>query len=75
MFALKIPEGTDMKANVGTADKVIRIILGIALLSMFYFVTGPVKWVGLLGIVLIVTAIMSWCPIFAMLGIRSNKSS
>jgi hypothetical protein len=64
-----------MKANVGTVDKVIRVILGIALLSLFYFVEGPVKWVGLLGIVLIVTAIMSWCPIFAMLGIRSNKSS
>ena len=62
-----------MKQNVGSIDKVIRVVLGLALLSLIYFLEGPVRWIGLAGAVLIATAAMSWCPIFAMLGIRSNK--
>ncbi|MCG6975092.1 MAG: DUF2892 domain-containing protein [Acidiferrobacterales bacterium] len=62
-----------MKQNVGSVDKVIRVVLGVALLSLIYFLDGPVRWVGLVGAVLIVTAAISWCPIFAVLGLSSNK--
>ena len=62
-----------MKQNVGSVDKVIRVVLGVALLSLIYFLDGPVRWVGLAGAVLILTAAISWCPIFAMLGLNSNK--
>ena len=62
-----------MNQNVGSVDKVIRVVLGVALLSLIYFLEGPVRWVGLAGAVLIATAAISWCPIFAMLGLNSNK--
>ncbi len=63
-----------MLKNVGNIDRRIRIVLGIALLSLIYFIEGPWRWVGLAGLVLIVTAIVRWCPIFATLGLNSNKS-
>jgi hypothetical protein len=63
-----------MKQNVGSVDKVIRVVLGVALLSLIFFLEGPVRWVGLVGAVLIVTAAISWCPIFAVLGLSSNKA-
>jgi hypothetical protein len=68
-----IIRGIFMKQNVGSVDKVIRVVLGVALLSLIYFLDGPVRWVGLVGAVLIVTAAISWCPIFAVLGLSSNK--
>ncbi|WP_231563640.1 DUF2892 domain-containing protein, partial [Anoxybacillus sp. KU2-6(11)] len=40
-----------MKANVGSVDRIIRFILGIALLGLF-FLEGNIKYVGILGIVL-----------------------
>jgi hypothetical protein len=62
-----------MTHNVGTTEKVIRIILGIALLSLIYFMEGSMRWVGLVGAVLIVTALIGWCPISAVLGINTAK--
>lgn len=60
-----------MKVNVGSADKVIRIVMGIVLLSLIYFLQGNVRWVGLIGIVPILTALMGWCPLYTLLGIRT----
>jgi hypothetical protein len=64
-----------MKQNVGTVDKTIRLVLGVLLLALIFVLEGPVRWVGLAGIVLIVTALINWCPIFAMLGISSKKGA
>lgn len=62
-----------MQVNVGSADKIIRIVLGVALLSLIYFLSGNVRWVGLIGIVLILTALMGWCPLYTLFGIRTCK--
>ena len=62
-----------MTPNIGTTEKVIRIIVGVALLSLIYFLEGPMRWVGLVGAVLIVTALINWCPISAVLGINTAK--
>lgn len=60
-----------MNPNVGSADKVIRIIIGIALLSMLLWVQGNAKYWGLIGIIPIATALMSWCPAYAIVGIKT----
>lgn len=62
-----------MKANLGNVDKVVRIILGLGLLSLIFLLEGNIRWVGLAGGVLIATVFMSWCPIYAVLGLRTNK--
>ena len=53
-----------MKPNVGSADKIVRIILGVFLLSLTMW--GPQTLWGLVGIVLLATALVNWCPIYAM---------
>lgn len=57
-----------MKKNVGTLDRGLRIIGGIALLSL---AANGSMW-GLVGIVPLLTGILGWCPPYQMLGINTN---
>lgn len=67
MFNLKY---TDMKCNVGKTDKVIRIIVGLAIgAAGIYFKS----WWGLIGIVPIFTALINWCSLYLPFGIRTCK--
>ena len=63
-----------MKPNMGTADRIIRILVA-AVIAILYF-TGTVS--GTLGIVLLVlaavfvaTSVVSFCPLYAPFGIRT----
>ena len=60
-----------MKKNMGTIDRSIRIIAGLALLGLA--VTG--KMWGLVGIVPLLTGIVGWCPPYQLLGINTIGSS
>lgn len=60
-----------MKANIGTADRVIRLLLAVGLFSLFFILSGDQKWLGLIGIVPLGTALMQWCPLYTLFGIRT----
>ena len=60
-----------MQKNVGTADRVIRVILGLALLSLLVLRQDGLRWLGLIGLVLLFTSAMSWCPLYVLLGIKT----
>ncbi len=60
-----------MNHNVGTLDKVVRVIIGLALWSLIYFLDGNIRWVGLIGVVPLMTALMGFCPLYALFGIRT----
>lgn len=60
-----------MKVNVGNVDRVIRVLLGVALLSLFFLAEGNLKWLGLIGLVPIATALMRFCPLYTVLGIST----
>lgn len=60
-----------MQANVGGADRIIRIILGLGLLSLLFILEGDVRYLGLIGIVPIATALMNWCPAYTLFGINT----
>ena len=62
-----------MKKNVGTADKWIRIILGVAVLSLLIWVPGGLKWLGLIGLIPLITAFLGFCPLYVLFGISTNK--
>lgn len=62
-----------MKKNVGNTDRWIRIVLGIALLSLIVFLDGGIRWIGLIGLIPLITGILNYCPIYALLGIGTNK--
>ena len=60
-----------MQKNVGSIERVIRFIVGVLLLTVAYFNQGTwLFWVGLIGILPIVTAIMRWCPANLVFGIK-----
>jgi hypothetical protein len=64
-----------MKANVGLADRVIRIILAIVI-GILYFthvITGTLGIILLiLGIVFLITALVSVCPIYLAVGMSTK---
>jgi Protein of unknown function (DUF2892) len=59
-----------MKKNVGTIDRTVRIIAGLALLGVAY---NGKTW-GLIGIVPLLTGIIGWCPPYQLLGINKDKA-
>ncbi len=65
-----------MKKNVGSIDKVIRLIIAIIAFYLAYNGTVGSPWDYVLyavGIIMLLTAAMGTCPIFSILGISSNK--
>ena len=59
--------------NVGQTDKWIRIVLGIVLLSMFFFVEGNAKYFGILGIIPLYTGLTGKCALYKLLGVNTRK--
>ena len=57
--------------NIGSADSIIRIAAGIAILSLAFI--GPATPWGYVGIVLIATAILNFCPIYALFKLNTRK--
>jgi hypothetical protein len=65
-----------MKANIGSLDKVIRIILVIvfAMLYITKMVEGTAGTILLIAAgVLLLTSIINFCPLYTILGLNSNK--
>lgn len=62
-----------MIRNVGTIDRLVRAVAGLAILSLV--LVGPQTLWGLLGLVPLLTAVVGWCPPYAMLGINTCRSS
>jgi len=60
-----------MTHNEGTVDRVIRVVLGLGLLSLIF--VGPHTWFGLVGIVPLVTGLVGFCPLYRALGLRTRS--
>jgi hypothetical protein len=61
----------NMKSNVGSVDRVLRIILGIGLLTLVFFLEGTARWFGLIGIVPLATGVFRFCPVYSLFGINT----
>jgi len=60
-----------MKVNIGSADKVLRIVIGLVLLSLVFLLKGNARWFGLIGLVPLVTAFTGFCPLYTLLGMST----
>jgi len=61
-----------LKKNVGTIDRALRIILGLGLLAGFFLDSGGAySWLYLIGIIPLVTGLMSSCPLYSILGMST----
>ena len=62
-----------MKKNIGIADRVIRIIIGLAVLSLIFILQGGLWWIGLFGLIPLLTGIFGFCPLYALLHVSTSK--
>lgn len=59
-----------MKKNVGGADRIIRIILGVVIIVLgFYFKS----WWGIVGFVPVLTGLLNFCPAYTLIGVSTTK--
>ncbi|MGB7543343.1 MAG: DUF2892 domain-containing protein [Burkholderiales bacterium] len=57
-----------MKINVGSIDRVIRVVVGLGILSLLFFLEGNARWFGLIGLVPLFTGLFSFCPVYTLFG-------
>lgn len=59
-----------MTKNMGKVDRVARIVIGVIFIVLGVM-TG--SWLGLIGLIPIATAVISWCPLYDLLKINTCK--
>lgn len=64
---------THMTSNIGSIDRVLRILVGLGLISLVF--VGPQTAWGWIGVVPLATALIGWCPAYSLLGIKTCKTS
>ena len=60
-----------MKHNVGSTDRVIRLVLAVMLFAVLFLVQSPVRWIGILGIIAFATGVVGTCPLYALWGLST----
>ena len=61
-----------LKRNEGTLDRILRVVLGVALLAGYYFNgDGAYSWLYLLGVIPLVTGAIGSCPLYSIIGIST----
>ena len=58
-----------MKANVGGIDKILRVVVGLILISLA--ATNIIGAWGWIGVVPLVTGLFGWCPLYRLLGMNT----
>jgi hypothetical protein len=56
-----------MNSNMGPAERVTRIALGVILLSGVFILPGGARWAGLVGSFPLITGLLGWCPFYVLL--------
>jgi hypothetical protein len=60
-----------VNTNVGMADRIVRIVVGMVLLSLFFFLEGNARYWGLVGLVPLATGVFRFCPAYALFGVNT----
>ena len=64
-----------LKKNVGGLDRILRIVVGLALILGFFLnADASLRWLYLIGIIPLVTGLMSSCPLYSIFGISTCKT-
>lgn len=60
-----------MTKNIGNTERVIRIVIGVAVISSAFFGSSDKGPWYLLGLVPLLTGLMGWCPPYALFGVNT----
>ncbi len=58
-----------MTANVGTIDRILRIVVGLVLIALVF--VGPKTPWGWIGVVPLLTGLLRFCPAYTLLGLNT----
>lgn len=58
--------------NLGKWDRLFRVLLGLAVLSLLLADIGDLHWLGVLGLIPIASALIGWCPVYQLFGIYTS---
>ena len=61
-----------MNVNVGTVDRALRIVVGLALLSLVFVLEGDARLWALVGLQPLATGLLGWCPLYIPFGIDTT---
>jgi hypothetical protein len=59
-----------MTLNVGGIDRILRILVGLALIAWGFYAQN---WLGAIGLVPLATGLIGWCPAYLPFGISTCK--
>jgi len=59
--------------NVGVVDQTVRVVVGLALLSVLVLAQGPIRWVGVLGLIPLLTGFARSCPLYRVFGVSTCR--
>lgn len=62
-----------MKFNEGSIDRIIRVIMGLIILSLWFVLQGNAKYFAVIGFVPLITALLGWCPLYSIFGLNTCK--
>ena len=60
-----------MIQNLGTVDRLVRVAIGLVLLALIFILDGGQRWLGLIGLIPLVTGTFSFCPLYRMIGLNT----
>lgn len=60
-----------MKTNMGNIDRILRGILGVVIIAVGFYYNS---WWGAVGLIFLVTALSSWCPLYVPFKFSTRKA-
>jgi hypothetical protein len=60
-----------MAVNVGGIDRILRIVVGLAVLALFFVLEGNARYWALLGFVPLFTGVFRYCPAYSLIGVNT----
>ena len=66
-----------MSPNVGMLDRIVRVVLGVALIAFALGFIAPAtsfNWIGWIGVIPLATALVGSCPLYSIIGLSTRPS-
>lgn len=66
-----------MKKNMGSADRIIRVVIGLIIATLYFMeiISGTLAIIlGVIAVIFILTSLVSFCPLYAPFGLSTCKT-
>jgi hypothetical protein len=57
--------------NVGSTDKIIRVVAALGFISLYFFTAAPVSYLSVVGLILLFTIVTGFCPLYKIVGLNT----